>query len=236
MKKNFIKGFTLIELLIVVAIIAILAAIAVPNFLDAQVRAKCARVLSDTRSLITATELYRIDNNKTPPPFQLFNAPPSLPEWWGFAPPALTTPQAFLTSQPMMPFIDKAVARTWHTWTGGSTYNQPYTYVYDVLCLKLNGFFNASRTGQNLPYPGAAEAGLPLNFDASASLSFTLLAEHSSYIYYSAGPDKLDGGVWIRPVLYDPSNGTISFGDIYGFGPGTPEQSGISQNRKAMGG
>lgn len=60
------KGFTLIELLIVVAIIAILAAIAVPNFLEAQVRSKASRVKSDLRSLATAVESYYVDNNSYP--------------------------------------------------------------------------------------------------------------------------------------------------------------------------
>jgi len=60
------KGFTLIELLIVIAIIAILAAIAVPNFLEAQVRAKVARVRADQRSLATGLEAYYVDNNNYP--------------------------------------------------------------------------------------------------------------------------------------------------------------------------
>jgi prepilin-type N-terminal cleavage/methylation domain-containing protein len=60
------KGFTLIELLIVVAIIAILAAIAVPNFLEAQVRAKVSRCKSDLRSMATAIESYYVDNNTYP--------------------------------------------------------------------------------------------------------------------------------------------------------------------------
>ncbi len=57
------KGFTLIELLIVVAIIGILAAIAVPNFLNAQTRAKIARVVSDLKAITQAMEMYRIDYN-----------------------------------------------------------------------------------------------------------------------------------------------------------------------------
>jgi type II secretion system protein G len=55
------KGFTLIELLIVIAIILILIAIALPNFLEAQVRAKITRVKSELRTLNTAMQSYYLD-------------------------------------------------------------------------------------------------------------------------------------------------------------------------------
>src|SRR6187399_1379110 len=64
--RRKLRGFTLIELLIVVAIIAILAAIAVPNFLEAQTRSKVSRAKVDMRSLATAMETYLVDGNAYP--------------------------------------------------------------------------------------------------------------------------------------------------------------------------
>jgi len=60
------KGFTLIELLIVVAIIGIIAAIAIPNLLNAIDRGKQKRTMADLRSIGTAVESYSIDHNFYP--------------------------------------------------------------------------------------------------------------------------------------------------------------------------
>jgi type II secretion system protein G len=60
------KGFTLIELLIVVAIIGIIAAIAIPNLLNAIQRGKQKRTMADMRSVGTAVEAYAVDNNQYP--------------------------------------------------------------------------------------------------------------------------------------------------------------------------
>src|SRR2546425_10069661 len=64
MRKD--SGFTLIELLIVVAIIGIIAAIAIPNLLNAIDRSKQKRRMADMRSIGTACEEYSIDNNFYP--------------------------------------------------------------------------------------------------------------------------------------------------------------------------
>jgi type II secretion system protein G len=100
------EAFTLIELLIVVAIIAILAAIAVPNFLEAQVRSKISRTKSDLRSLATAWEAYRLDNNMYPPDYDsgAFGVSPDS-EYLTYA--AVTTPVAYMTSVPLDIFIDR---------------------------------------------------------------------------------------------------------------------------------
>lgn len=58
------KGFTLVEIMIVVAIIALLAAIAVPNFLRSRKRAQATRILEDLRVLDHAVDQYAIETSK----------------------------------------------------------------------------------------------------------------------------------------------------------------------------
>ncbi len=60
------RGFTLIELMIVVAIIAILAGILIPNFVNARAQAQTAACESNLRSIATALELYYADNQVYP--------------------------------------------------------------------------------------------------------------------------------------------------------------------------
>ena len=123
MRRN---AFTLIELLIVVAIIGILAAIAVPNFLNAQVRAKLSRVYGDLRALGNAIEMYRVDNNTYPGGAEFWAGT----KWWThhtYRFHVLTTPVAFIATVPIDPFQtatpQNIKADLGTIWDGG--------YVYD---------------------------------------------------------------------------------------------------------
>src|SRR5246500_1576065 len=58
-------GFTLVEIMIVVAIIALLAAIAVPGFLRARKRSQAAKILNDLRMIDAAVDQYAIETNRT---------------------------------------------------------------------------------------------------------------------------------------------------------------------------
>jgi len=96
MERKPREGFTLIELLIVVAIIGILAAIAVPNFLNAQTRAKVAHAISDFKAMQTALESYYVDRNTYP-----IDSDNSLPIGLHM----LTTPVPYLSAFPHDPFV-----------------------------------------------------------------------------------------------------------------------------------
>ncbi|HQH73041.1 MAG TPA: prepilin-type N-terminal cleavage/methylation domain-containing protein, partial [bacterium] len=95
--KHRSSSFTLIELLIVVAIIGILAAIAVPNFLNAQTKAKITRSYTDMGALQTALDMYFLDRNDFPRS-NYIERYPTRP----FR--RLTTPVAYMSSFPSDPF------------------------------------------------------------------------------------------------------------------------------------
>ncbi len=110
------NGFTLIELLIVVAIIGILAAIAVPNFLNAQMRAMLARTYADLKAIYGAMEMYRLDSGSYVPDYDSGAVPGvtgvSMNEYLTYS--KLTTPVAYMASVPMDPYFGSSATRGFH--------------------------------------------------------------------------------------------------------------------------
>lgn len=177
------RAFTLIELLIVVGIIAILAAIAIPNMLEAQVRAKVSRVKSDMRTIATALESYAVDNNKYPPNFDSGLYTPASPdEGRTFA--LLSSPIAYISSVPNDVFRPDA--------------NEPSRGNY----FDFVGWDSVSELSQYRP-----------------ELQAYYAASGTRWSVASIGPDKRNddvGQYMDNPYnfVYDPTNGTVSAGDI----------------------
>ena len=220
-------AFTLIELLIVVAIIAILAAIAVPNFLEAQVRSKVARVKGDIRTAALAIEAYMIDNNGRPPHLSAVAARTKSSQYSRNGINLctnLTTPVAYLSSVNLLdPFCNAknydAELRIADQGDQASEMNRYAGIVY----------VNVQGWGEGWGGEGTNATKL-----AQAKNHW------SKYVIISLGPDFIKGPdarsgkpTWsigdyanssigkpynhFAPWYYDPSNGTISKGDILRF-------------------
>ena len=159
-----LRAFTLIELLIVVAIIGILAAIAVPNFLNAQTRAKVARTESDHRAIATAVESYRMDNNAYPARGQL--SVNSRLEFYI----RLTTPVAYMNAvvrDPMYKVVE-----------GTGAWGNLYPFQYPA---QTDGFKTGSTYYDLMPWEKVRRnrwallgAGVDGNYESSAGRSYVI--------------------------------------------------------------
>ncbi len=194
LRPSISRAFTLIELLIVVAIIAILAAIAVPNFLEAQVRSKVSRVRSDLRTLATGIESYTIDNNR--PPFD--GARGGDHRGWATVQTGLTTPVSYLTSLLPDVFQDASLL---------STSPAPNTSFY----------VNGNNTRHAYDYGTAEWHGV--GGDAASTARWVRAFGYSQWKIGSCGPDLVfvdtTADFFGFGTRYDSTNGTVSTGDIY---------------------
>lgn len=205
MKK---QGFTLIELLIVVAIIAILAAIAIPNFLQAQVRAKVARAQADLRTVATAMETYYVDNNRYVDDWSQQKDDPAS-QFPGYLNRLiqLTSPVAYMSSVPSDPFAASVIVE-------GGNLAGPYSYVDGTLAYPLTfdyAKYDHDLDDTNQGYEDAA-------FELVAEYTFQLTPQDAQRITWcirSLGPDGESTPFgYTTCVPYDPTNGTTSPGEI----------------------
>ncbi len=175
------------------AIIAILAAIAVPNFLEAQTRARTSRCVSDMRSLALAVEVYQNDYSQYPPYGRISSegveqfpaTSNSMTDRMSFIGPQVTTPIAYISAVPLDPFMDAP----------------------DV----------AGRMRQieylNLDQHMA-------NFSSPPAWATQLIPAWGRWRMAGAGPDRDRGTDIKNNIVYDPTNGTVSDGDIVRFSKG----------------
>jgi prepilin-type N-terminal cleavage/methylation domain-containing protein len=229
MKRSF--GFTLIELLIVVAIIAILAAIAVPNFLEAQIRSKTSRSKSDMRSLATAIESYYVDNNSYPQcnSFGLAGRRQGAPEdanvQQSLILERISTPVAYMSSA-FIPDAFKARKRSggvingsapptpaqadWRSWTNNVPNNTLYPHLYETY--QYHSMY--SEPSETSGMDRAFHPGFGPPFQSARAWILQSAGPMEAYINMGGVIANSSTGTAIN-FFYDPTNGTISFGNIF---------------------
>lgn len=200
------SGFTLIELLIVIAIILILIAIALPNFLEAQIRAKVARVTADLRTITTALESYFLDwqiyPNDSEDEFD-FDA-------HGLA--QLTSPLQYLTELPFDVFVGggKAEDGTPVYFEMASTGVSPHTLAFHPL--PFSNLVPGTMKTYNIHAYALYSHGPNVidDFDGEGDFPFS-----DCGIACNPCDPGADG---TNTISYSPTNGTKSRGNIHAFG------------------
>jgi len=191
------KAFTLIELLIVVAIIGILAAIAVPNFLNAQTRAKVSRSMSDQRTMESAILQYMLDVGDNPP----HSHEPNQNYW-------LTTPVAYLSGFMYDPFQQSPMAKD--LFSSDLTYTKKQHH-WDPLDKRYwSGLTMATLDPAKDPELKYWLQSIGFVFGMGPSVKYT----------GAAGAGFTFG---VAFIAYEPSNGLFSLGIIRRYVPGKPK-------------
>jgi type II secretion system protein G len=179
------NAFTLIELLVTVGIIALLAAIAIPNLLEAQVRSKVSRAKTDMRTLATALEAFHVDNRAYP---ETIPAAGDIESGGAWLLKPLTTPVGYLGSLPADPFLPTVEPEPLMPPGGRKTYHY---------------------TSSPIPPEPAKMWGVSSNGPDLRCDTWGIYKGYSPGLFYGGDPLHTD---W---VLYDPTNGTVSRGDIF---------------------
>lgn len=227
------KGFTLIELLIVVAIIAILAAIAIPNFLAAQTRSKVSRAKGEQNMLATGLEAYFIDANVYPSPGRGEFYPPESRDGssgygasddGGLVPYGLTTPVSYITAVPRDPF--KKNGRGYYEYGGGPGYSGGAgSAVAGAIAPDRNYSGIWPSSGWIVTSYGPDVVDGNIGSGGSGAQSNIALHEESCWSdsYSMSSPDNMQCNTSLPLInsglTYDPTNGTTSAGDLWRRGP-----------------
>jgi type II secretion system protein G len=193
------RGFTLIELLIVVTVIAILAALAVPNFLASQARSKVARAHSDLRTLAIGLEAYRVDHNAYPSAESNGTM-----KWMRWA----TTPVAYLERVHLPdPFTRNADPHDLRTY-------RSYRF-YRYYGFNDRGYTNADHdTGAIIPvYPSGPGRMRVLAYALMSHGPDRIRSVDEKGRTFLRSDNLFDTGRFML-FLYDPTNGAVSFGEI----------------------
>jgi len=211
------RAFTLIELLIVTAILGILGAIAVPNFLQARLRAQTAKTNGDMDAVAKAVMMFRLDQNHFPPAtdnlgesyvsgkvdfmyieeFVTFQTSKA-----GTPVACLTSPIPYLSQAPLDPFSNDPVL--------------PYGYAGGRIGYIITSFGpdrDQNEGINDLNHRGDIDEPTAFLLADGEETEYSLMASFMGTSTRQQSPARLRN--YLQARTYDPSNGLVSNGDLW---------------------